>query len=114
MTRSAQEVVEAHLAAVAQGDLATILKDYRDDVVIVTPQGALEGHAGVEAFFTQALTALPELKVSVKSIVCAGNIVLVQWTAASPAGRVNDGVDTFVVEDGAIKVQTSSFSVEPA
>ena len=39
MTRSAQEVVEAHLAAVAQGDLATILKDYRDDVVIVTPQG---------------------------------------------------------------------------
>jgi hypothetical protein len=114
MTRSAQEVVEAHLDALVQGDPAAILKDFRDDALVVTPQGALEGLSGVEAFFTQALTALPELKVSVKSIVYAGDIVLLQWTAASPAGHVNDGVDTFVVEDGAIKVQTSSFSVEPA
>jgi len=114
VTRSAQEVVEAHLAAVAQGDLATILKDYRDDVVIVTPQGALEGHAGVEAFFTQALTALPELKLSVKSVVYTGDVGLLQWTATSTAGRVNDGVDTYVLEEGAIKFETATFTVEPA
>lgn len=114
MTRSAQEVVEAHLAAVAEGDLVTILKNYRDDVVIVTPQGVLEGPSGVEAFFTQAFTALPGLKLSPKSIVCARDVALLLWTATSTAGRVNDGVDTFVVEDGAIKFETVSFTVEPA
>ena len=114
MTRSAQEVVEAHLAAVAKGDLVTILKDYRDDVVIVTPQGVLEGHSGVEAFFTQALTALPGLKLSPKSIVYARDVALLLWTATSTAGRVNDGVDTYVLEDGAIKFETVAFTVEPA
>lgn len=113
MTRSAQEVVEAHLAAVAQGDLAMILKDYRDDVVIVTPQGVLEGPSGVQAFFTQALTALPGLKLSPKSVVYARDVALLLWTATSTAGSVNDGVDTYVLQDGAIKFETVTFTVEP-
>ena len=50
MTRSAQEVVEAHLDALAQRDPAAILKDFRDDAFVVTPQGALEGLSGIEAF----------------------------------------------------------------
>ena len=114
MTRSAQDVVEAHLAAVAKGDMVKILENYRDDVVIVTPQGVLEGHSGVEAFFTQALTALPGLKLSPKSIVYARDVALLLWTATSTAGRVNDGVDTYVLEDGAFKFQTVSFTIEPA
>jgi len=30
------------------------------------------------------------------------------------SGRVNDGVDTYVLEDGAFKFQTVSFTIEPA
>ena len=91
-----------------------ILEDYRDDVVIVTPQGVLEGHSGVEAFFTQALTALPGLQLGPKSVVGAPDVALLLWTATSTAGSVNDGVDTYVVEDGAIKFETISFTIEPA
>jgi len=38
---------------------------------------------------------------------------LFQWTLISPAGRVNDGVDTFVFADGVIRLQTSAFTVQP-
>ena len=34
------------------------------------------------------------------------------WTAESPAGRIDDGVDTFVCEDGLIKLQSASFTVQ--
>ena len=73
----------------------------------------MEGPSGVETFFTQALTALPGLELSPKSVVYARDVALLLWTATSTAGRVNDGVDTYVVEDGAIKYETVSFTVEP-
>jgi hypothetical protein len=54
------------------------------------------------------------LKLSVKSVVYTGDVGLLQWTATSTAGRVNDGVDTYVLEEGAIKFETATFTVEPA
>ena len=55
MSRSPQEVFSDHLAALAKRAVPMILEDYADDARILTPQGALEGLAGVEAFYTQAL-----------------------------------------------------------
>ena len=99
-----------HLRAVNKGDVQAILEDYADDSVILTAQGALEGKTGVDAFFTQAFSLLPEAEVTATSTVVSGDAMLVRWTAESPAGRVDDGVDTFVVEDGLIKLQSSSFT----
>jgi ketosteroid isomerase-like protein len=110
LTRSVEDALRDHLHAVNTGDVQAILEDYADDSVILTAQGALEGKRGVEAFFTQAFSLLPEAKVSAKSTVMAGDALIVWWTAESPAGRVDDGVDTFVVEDGLIKLRSSSFT----
>jgi hypothetical protein len=92
LTRSVEDALRDHLHAVNTGDVQAILEDYADDSVILTAQGALEA------------------KVSAKSTVMAGDALIVWWTAESPAGRVDDGVDTFVVEDGLIKLQSSSFT----
>jgi ketosteroid isomerase-like protein len=110
MARSAEEALRDHLRAVNAGDVQAILEDYADDAVILTAQGPLEGRPGVEAFFTQAFSLLPEAQVSAKSTVVAGDAMLVWWTAESPAGRIEDGVDTFVVGDGLITLQSSSFT----
>ena len=113
MTRSPQEILSDHLAAVEHGDIATIVEDYREDAVLLTSQGALEGRSGLEMFYTQALAMLPRPKFGVESAIYGGDALLVQWTLISPAGRVNDGVDTFVFADGAIRLQTSVFTVQP-
>lgn len=113
MIRSPQEVFSAHIAAVTDRNVTAILQDYREDAVLLTPQGAMEGRSGVETFYTQALAALPQLEMTVTSTVFAGDALLVQWTASSQAGRIPDGVDTFIFADGAIKLQTSAFTVEP-
>ena len=44
----------------------------------------------------------------------AGDALLLRWTAASPQGRIDDGVDSFVFADGMIRLQTASFTVAPA
>ena len=110
MTRSPEDVFSAHLNAVNSGDLPGILENYADDVVVLTAQGALEGKAGVEGFFKQAFSLLPQAQVSAKQVVSSGGALLVWWGAESPAGRVDDGVDTFVFEGGLIKLQSISFS----
>ena len=113
MTRSPQEVFTAHTNALAELDIVAILQDYREDAVLLTSQGAMEGHSGVETFYTQALAALPHIEINYTSAVYAGDALLVQWTAFSTAGRITDGVDTFIFADGAIRLQTSTFTIEP-
>lgn len=113
MTRSPQEILSDHLAAVEHGDVATIVEDYREDAVVLTSQGALEGRSAIEMFYTQALAMLPQPKFAIDSAIYAGDALLVQWTLISPAGLVNDGVDTFVFADGAIRLQTMAFTVQP-
>ena len=99
--------------AVTEGDMPRVLKDYSDDAVLLTPQGALLGHEGVESFYAQALAMLPGLQLSATSVVSGGNALLVNWTASSSTGSISDGVDTFVFADDSIKVQTSCFTVQP-
>jgi len=113
MTRSPQEVFTAHKTALAQRDAVAIVQDFREDAVLLTAQGAMEGRSGVETFYTQALAALPQMEINYTSAVYAGDALLVQWTASSTAGRITDGVDTFIFADGAIRLQTSAFTIEP-
>ena len=111
MSRSNEEVFAAHVAAVGKGDIAGILNDYAEDAVLLTSRGAIESRSGIEGFFSQTLAALPQVELSATSAVFGGNALLLNWTASSPAGRINDGVDTFVFADGLIQVQTSSFTL---
>jgi ketosteroid isomerase-like protein len=113
MTRTPQEVISDHLASLAKHDVSLIVQDYADDAVLITPRGAVNGLAGVEAFYTQALGGLPDLDVTVTSSVFGGDALLARWTARASAGKVNDGVDTFVFSDGKIKLQSSWFTIEP-
>jgi hypothetical protein len=113
MTRTPQEIIADHGMALAKLDLAEILKDYRADSVVLTSQGVLEGLAGVEAFYRQALDMLPKAEFSVVSITYGADAALMHWTAFSVAGEIKDGVDSFVFEDGAIRLQTVSFTFEP-
>lgn len=113
MSRSPQEIFEAHFAAVARGDLDVVMADYSEDAVVMTVGTTLQGHDAIRAFFMAALQAVPEPKFSVESTTAAGDAVLVTWSVTSPAARVSGAVDTFVVADDRIRLQTTVFALEP-
>jgi len=108
-----QDIFSHHIDAVSRGDMMAILEDYSPDAVLLTPQGALEGHSGVEAFFRQASAALGAFELRITRTVFGGSALLAHWTASSTAARNNDGIDSFVFADGRIQVQTSSFTIQP-
>jgi len=112
MTRSPVEVLQDHVRAVNSGDMQVILADYADHAQVLTAQGALKGKPGVEAFFTQALSLLPGAELAVDQTVTGDNCLLVWWSANSSAGRIDDGIDTFVIEEGLITLQTPTFSIQ--
>jgi hypothetical protein len=112
MTRSPQETFAAHFAALTAGDLKRVLDDYSEDAVIITDQGVLTGQSGVEAFYMNALELLPEPRFAVTNAVYADDAALVNWTAQSPAGRVDDGVDTFVFSHDRIRLHTTHFTLQ--
>lgn len=113
MTRSIEDILRDHVRAVNSGDMQTILSHYADAAEILTAQGVLTGKAGVEAFFTQALSLLPGTQLTVNQMVAGEKGLLVWWSADSSAGRITDGIDTLVIENGLIILQTPTFTIEP-
>ena len=42
-----------HWHAFGAGDIEAIMADYADDAVLITPDGALKGHAQIRSLFAQ-------------------------------------------------------------
>jgi ketosteroid isomerase-like protein len=91
MTRSPEQVLKAHFDALQNGDVQALVADYADDAAIITAQGVMAGHSGIEASFTGALQVLPEARFALSNVVHHEEVALLNWTAIWPAGRIDDG-----------------------
>jgi ketosteroid isomerase-like protein len=111
MTRTPDEILQHHADALAAGDLEGVLADYTADAVLITPQGTFTGTAGAREAWLQLLGALPNAKVDVSSVVVEGDVVLMDWTASTDNGRVEDGVDTLVLNGDGFRVQTVHYTL---
>ena len=79
------------------------MSDYTEDSVIIQGDGVIKGLDGVRAMF-QAATSSPVFKsLEIKHRVIEGNFAYIVW---SVPGMIPFGTDTFVVEDGKIRLQT--------
>jgi ketosteroid isomerase-like protein len=112
MPRTPQEIFAHHASALMAGDVDEIVADYTDDAVFITPDGVLSGKDGVRDGFTRLLAALPEATWDVPTQLFAGDVLFIEWSAVSKAGRVTDGIDTFVFTDDGIRVQTVRYTLE--
>jgi ketosteroid isomerase-like protein len=110
--KSTKEVLEHHQQALATANLEEIGKDYTDSskVLIAT----LGVHSGKQAILKAFEGFLPVVKggdFKVKTLLIAGNAVLLVWDFKSPAATVHDGVDTFFIDNGVIEYQTTAFNL---
>jgi ketosteroid isomerase-like protein len=111
MTRTPQEVFAHHAQALGAGDLDEIVADYADDSILITSGGAMCGKDGVRAAFAKLLADVPNAAWDLKTQIYEGAALFLEWTADSTAGRVDDGVDTFVFRNGMIWLQTVRYSM---
>ncbi|GAA3159512.1 MULTISPECIES: nuclear transport factor 2 family protein [Streptomyces] len=110
MTRSPQEVFADHGERLATGDLDHIAANYTEDAVLLTPAGAFHGRDGVREVIGRLLADLPDADWRLTPHF-AGDVLLLEWTAATASRQVTDGVDTFVFRDGRISAQTVRYTL---
>lgn len=114
--RSPLEVFAAHGAALGAGDLDAIAADYAPDCVLMLPGRQLRGRGpgGVRGFFADLLAQLPDPVWTAVSTAAAGEVVFHEWTVSSALHEVTDGIDTLLVREGLIRVQTVRYTLTPA
>ena len=112
MTRTPEEVFQHHAQALGAGDLDEIVADYADDAVFITPDGVRRGPDGVRAAFTELLADLPNAAWELKIQIYEGSVLFLEWGADAAATRIEDGIDTFVFDDGLIRVQTVRYTLQ--
>ena len=110
--RTPQQIFQHHAEALGAGDLDGIMADYSDDAFFMTPAGVLRGKAGIRQAFTKLLSDVPRAKWNLKTQLYEKDILLLEWTADSANTKIDDGIDTFVFQDGFIRVQTVRYTLQ--
>ncbi|MER5736821.1 nuclear transport factor 2 family protein [Streptomyces sp. NPDC002262] len=112
MNRTPQEVFADHGTRLGTGDLDLVSRNYAEDAVLLTPEGTLTGREGVRRGIGKLLADLPGADWQLNPAF-AGDVLFLQWTAATDTHEVTDGVDTFVFRDGLISAQTVRYTLTP-
>jgi SnoaL-like domain len=113
-TRSPQEVFNHHVQALGAEDLDEIVADDSEDAIFITPAGVLRGNDSIRQAFAGVLGEVPQATWDLKTTIFADDILLLEWGAEGGGNRIQDGIDTFVVRDGRIRVQTVRYTLQPA
>jgi hypothetical protein len=110
--RDTRTVIEDHLERSLRGDFEGDLEaNYGAGVVFIEPSGIFFGHAGMRRAAEVLRAGLPNLRYEYVQRVTVGEIAYVVWRAEAEGRRVDDGVDTFVVESGKIVAQTAYYVI---
>lgn len=113
-TRSTREVLEDHLrlAAVPDGFEADLARNVAEDVVVLTGRGVFRGIGGVRELARQLVAEIPGGGWTYVTHLVEGRMGFLEWTVDEGPFRVRDGVDSYLIEGGRIRVQTIHYTVE--
>lgn len=110
-TRNPEEVFAHHGAALGAEDLEDVVSDYADDAILIVQKRVYRGKDGARQVFTQLLKDVPQASWELDTTY-ADNVLYLEWKAQGGGRRVEDGIDTFIFENGQIKVQTVVYTVQ--
>ena len=114
MTRPAAEVFEDHLRQRLAGELeADLERNYAEDVVLLTVNSCLIGHDGLRRSAQRLREQLPDAEFEFIEKKVEQRFALLIWRAKSSRMEAFEGADTFVIEDGLIRLQTIHYGLSP-
>jgi hypothetical protein len=111
--RTPEEVFAHHGQALGAENLEDIVADYTDDAILVVQRQVFRGKDGARQVFTQLLSDVPQAGWELDTTF-ADDVLYLEWKATGGDRKVEDGVDTFIFEDGMIRVQTVVYTVQAA
>lgn len=100
---STEAILKHHMEALGAGDLDAVLADYTEDSVIIQGENVMKGLEAIRGMFQVATNAGIFGKLEVTNQVIEGDYAYITWTIP---GTIPFGTDTFVVDDGKIRLQT--------
>jgi pimeloyl-ACP methyl ester carboxylesterase len=107
MNNTTEQILMHHLIAFGDNNLDEILKDYTEQSVILTPNGAIKGLTGIREFFKDFFTVIPTgSSFSMKQKTIEGNIAYIVWSSKSNKAEIPMGTDTFVFDGDKIQYHT--------
>ena len=109
--RTASEVFAHHGATLVAADIEGLVSDYAEEATLLTSDGPSHGTREIRTFFAGLLERFEEPAWREISTVVDGDVVLHEWGVRSASGEVAQGVDTFVIRDGLIRVQTVRYAL---
>jgi hypothetical protein len=111
--RTTEEVFRDHLALRKAGDVeCDIERNYAMDVVLIAAFGTYEGHEGIRRCAKRLTESIGDTTFTYTTCRVHGEIAFLEWHADSSAARVTDGVDTFLIRNGRIRIKTVHYTVQ--
>lgn len=111
--RSTAEVFDDHLERRTAGDLeGDLAHNYAPDVVLLCEHGPRTGRDSVRESAEQLAKQLPDASFEYLVKHVDREYALLFWRADSLKARANHGVDSFVIRDGRIVMQSVYYALE--
>ena len=113
--RTAREVLDDHLRlAKSWAFEEDLIRNFSDDVVLLTGYGIFRGVAGVREKVQLLGDQLPGGRWNYRTVMAEGEMGFLEWTAEADNGaRVEDGADSYLIRDGRIRAMTIHYTVIP-
>lgn len=110
----ARRFSDARLAAFQRGDVKSCIAMYRDDAVVVTPQGNLQG-AAIAAMMTALFDEFSQPGVTFELISRSsdGDVSYFTWRATTAKMQYDLCAESYLLKDGKIAVQTFTGLMHP-
>ncbi|RWL12856.1 MULTISPECIES: hypothetical protein [Mesorhizobium] len=112
MNRSTTDVFEDHLKLRVEGDLETDLqRNYSETVILLTENSNAQGYGAMRMSARRLAEQLPNGSFEFLSKQVNGPFALLIWRAESDLFNVIGGADSFLIENGKIRMQTIHYQL---
>lgn len=111
--RSPQEVFDEHLRLSQEHKFEKdIRRNCAEDCVVLTDRGVFHGHDGLKKLAAMLEDELPGAEYEYRTRLVEGNMAFLGWAAHCEIAKVEDGADSFWIENGKIVAQTIHYTVK--
>jgi hypothetical protein len=105
---------EDHLRQVLEeGAYPDIRSRFAEDCLLVTSFGTFHGHDGVLRAAELLDEYLPNARYDYEDRIHQGELCFLGWSAEADGASVSDGADSFLIQDGTIRVMTIYYTATP-
>jgi hypothetical protein len=105
------DAAERFWEALTAGELETIAALYHDNAVYVSAGRMVQGPEAIREMIAELLERLPQAAFEMEELRVDGNVRFLRWHASSPAGTVEEGLETIGVRAGRIQYHSSTYHI---